>query len=82
MVLVFEFVLERANTPDQCVEVAQVGEVAHPVSVRLERQVFPAQASAPLRPGLRVQADLMMEQRRLWEWMLEPLLTAAKAVKA
>ncbi len=66
-------------------DAAGAGASAEPlyaIIVRLERQVFPAQASAPLRPGLRVQADLMMEQRRLWEWMLEPLLTAAKAVKA
>ena len=66
-------------------DAAGAGASAEPlyaITVRLERQVFPAQASAPLRPGLRVQADLMMEQRRLWEWMLEPLLTAAKAVKA
>lgn len=66
-------------------DAAGAGASAEPlyaITVRLEGQVFPAQASAPLRPGLRVQADLMMEQRRLWEWMLEPLLTAAKAVKA
>lgn len=58
------------------------GEPLYAITVKLATQVFPPGAAAPLRPGLRVQADLMMEQRRLWEWMLEPLLTAARAVKA
>jgi membrane fusion protein len=57
-------------------------EPLYAITVRLDAQVFPPAATAPLRPGLRVQADLRMERRRLWEWMLEPLLTAGKAVQA
>lgn len=31
----------------------------------------------PLRPGMQLQADVMVEKRRLFEWMLEPLYTVS-----
>lgn len=34
----------------------------------------PAWSGRPLTAGLRLQADLLLERRRLWEWVLEPLL--------
>lgn len=34
----------------------------------------PAWSGRPLTAGLRLQADLRLERRRLWEWVLEPLL--------
>lgn len=34
----------------------------------------PAWAQRPLASGLRLQADVMLERRRLVEWLLEPLL--------
>jgi membrane fusion protein len=34
----------------------------------------PGQAELPLGPGLRLQADVLLERRRLVEWLFEPLL--------
>ncbi|KFN51304.1 HlyD family secretion protein [Arenimonas composti] len=35
----------------------------------------------PLRPGMRLEADLLGERRRLWEWLLEPLQALDGAVR-
>jgi membrane fusion protein len=29
----------------------------------------------PLQPGMQLEADIMMERRRLIEWVLDPLFT-------
>ena len=44
------------------------------VLVELDRQDIPAFGSSePLRPGLVLDADILGERRRLYEWVLEPL---------
>jgi membrane fusion protein len=49
------------------------------VTVRLERQTISAYGREErLQPGARLQADILVERRRLWEWMLSPLLTLTK----
>jgi membrane fusion protein len=58
-------------------------EPLYAITVRLRHQTLDVQGQAQaLRPGLRVQADLMMERRRLYEWMLEPLYTLRRVVGA
>lgn len=37
----------------------------------------PDWSARPLAPGLRVQADLLLERRRLAEWLFEPLVAVA-----
>jgi membrane fusion protein len=37
----------------------------------------PAHAALPLQSGMRVEADLLHESRRLYEWVIEPLVTAS-----
>jgi membrane fusion protein len=32
-------------------------------------------AEQPLQAGMQLDADVILENRRLWEWMLEPLFT-------
>ena len=32
-------------------------------------------APVPLQPGMQLEADVLIERRRLIEWMLDPLLT-------
>lgn len=49
------------------------GEPQYRIVVALD-PLPPEWADRPLAPGLRLQADLMLERRRLWEWLLEPLL--------
>ena len=42
--------------------------------VTLEQQTVRSDSGTPkaLRPGLRVQADIVLEKRRLYEWLLQP----------
>lgn len=42
--------------------------------ITLEQQTVRSDRGAPkaLRPGLRVQADIILEKRRLYEWLLQP----------
>lgn len=51
-------------------------EPTYRVVVALERQyVRTAGEARPLRPGLVLEADILGERRRLWEWLVEPLQT-------
>lgn len=52
------------------------GEPTYRVVVALERQTVRAGGrERPLRPGLALEADILGERRRLWEWLVEPLQT-------
>ena len=53
---------------------APPGEPVYAITVRLARQAIQVYGeSVPLQPGMRVEADILQERRRLFEWMLEPL---------
>lgn len=49
------------------------GEPLYRITVALDA-LPPAWAQRPLASGLRLQADVMLERRRLVEWLFEPLL--------
>lgn len=50
------------------------GEPAYRVLVALDRQSILAYGKPePLRPGMRLDADILGERRKLYEWALEPL---------
>jgi len=52
-----------------------VKEPAYRVDVRLERQNVSALGQeVPLRPGMLVNADILLERRTLLEWLFEPVL--------
>ncbi len=49
-------------------------EPVYRVLVALDRQSVSAYGVLePLRPGMRLEADILGERRRLYEWLLEPL---------
>ncbi|MDG6348066.1 HlyD family efflux transporter periplasmic adaptor subunit [Luteimonas sp. 8-5] len=49
-------------------------EPVYRVLVELDRQTITAYGQAePLRPGMLVDADILGERRKLYEWVLEPL---------
>jgi membrane fusion protein len=49
---------------------------AYKVMVRLDAQAVRAYGrSMALRPGMQVSVDIRLEERSLWEWLLEPLLS-------
>lgn len=47
------------------------------VTVAVDKQAVVATGEAlPLKPGMTLQADVLLERRKVWEWVLEPLLAA------
>ncbi len=51
-----------------------VGEPVFSITVRLNQQSVKAYGTElPLQAGMRLDADILQETRRLYEWMLEPL---------
>jgi membrane fusion protein len=50
------------------------GEPVYAITVRLSSQHVTAYGQQrPLAAGMRLDADILQETRRLWEWVLEPL---------
>lgn len=51
-----------------------VGEPVFSITVRLNQQTVKTYGKElPLQAGMRLDADILQETRRLYEWMLEPL---------
>ncbi len=49
-------------------------EPVYPMRVALDRQSITAYgANYGLQPGMRLEADILLEKRRLYEWVLDPL---------
>lgn len=82
-------VLQVARTPLQAAELAQLGlpaamaqgEPMYRITVQLQRQSVEAYGQdQPLSPGMLLEADVLLERRRLIEWIFEPLLSLARRV--
>lgn len=57
----------------------KLGEPAYVVNVTLQRQTVLAYGNeVPLQAGLTVQADIVQHDRRIIEWMLEPLYAGSR----
>lgn len=55
------------------------GEPVYAITVDLQKQSVDAFGNqVPLTAGMRVDADVLQETRRLYEWMLEPLYTVTR----
>jgi membrane fusion protein len=51
-------------------------EALYRVTVALERQHVMAYGKpVPLQPGMQLDADMLLERRRLFEWVLDPVYT-------
>jgi membrane fusion protein len=51
-------------------------EPVYRINVELARQTVTAYGNVvPLQPGMKLEADVLLESRRLVEWMLEPLFS-------
>ena len=56
-------------------------EPLYRITVTLERQDVPAYGQAqPLAPGMQLEADVLLDRRRLIEWIFEPVLGIAGRV--
>jgi membrane fusion protein len=66
-----------AVNPGESTALAGNGQVTEPyyrVSVTLEAQtVMTYGRQEPLRPGMALEADILGEHRKIYEWLLEPL---------
>lgn len=61
----------------------QASEPLYRVLVELESQTITAYGKPePLRPGMAVEADILGERRKLYEWVLEPLYSVYGVVGA
>lgn len=57
---------------------AAVNEPVYAITVRLAAQSITAYGEArPLQAGMRVDADIRQETRKLYEWLLEPLYSVS-----
>lgn len=62
---------------------AQAAEPHYRVLVELEQQAITAYGKPePLRPGMVLDADILGERRRLYEWVLEPLYSLRGKVES
>ncbi len=54
-------------------------EALYRVRVTLARQAIRVYGEdQPLKPGMTLEADVVQDRRRIWEWVAEPLLAAAR----
>ena len=62
---------------------AQSNEPMYRVTVALERQSIETYGQQqPLKAGMTLEADVVQERRRIWEWLLEPVLAASGLAKS
>ncbi|MFG6428697.1 HlyD family secretion protein [Roseateles sp. LYH14W] len=63
------------------VAAAQANEPMYRITVRLPRQTVNTYGNpTPLAAGMSLDADVRQDSRRVWEWLLEPALAAAKRI--
>jgi membrane fusion protein len=76
----FGKVVAVANTPLDPADVpaaVRSDDPTYRVQVRLT-QPFPRSSQSPLRPGMQLQAYLMLDNRRLWEALIRPILDTGR----
>jgi membrane fusion protein len=83
-------VMQVSRTPLQASELAGLslpagmassGEPLYRITVKLDRQAVQAYGHAqPLVAGMQLDADVMLDRRRLIEWIFEPVLSVAGRV--
>ncbi|TXG99676.1 MAG: HlyD family efflux transporter periplasmic adaptor subunit [Nevskiaceae bacterium] len=66
------------DVPQGYVPASKSNEVLYRVSVRLKSQYVQIYGQAvELKAGMALEADVMQDRRRIWEWILEPLLAVS-----
>lgn len=67
------------NIPIQATEVVDTNKAYYKVTVTIDKQQIIADGTARmLKSGLVVEADLLMERRKLYEWLLAPIYSFTK----
>ncbi|MDR2155436.1 MAG: HlyD family secretion protein [Burkholderiaceae bacterium] len=78
-------VSRTALSPQEAMLLTRIGNIQeqqYRVVVRLERQDILAYGRPEaLRPGMAVEADILLDRRHLYEWVLEPLYAVGRKVR-
>jgi membrane fusion protein len=70
------------NIAQQLIAQAGSNEALFRINVRLDQQTITSYGeSLQLKAGLTLEADVLQERRKVWEWVLEPLLAARAQLK-
>lgn len=70
------------NLAQQLVAQAGSNEALYRINVHLGDQSIRAHGeNIDLKPGLTLEADVLQERRKIWEWVLEPVLAARQEMK-
>lgn len=70
------------NLAQQLVAQAGSNEALYRINVQLDEQDIKAYGETlALKAGLTLEADVLQERRKVWEWVLEPVLAARQQVK-
>ncbi len=71
-----------ANLASQLMAQNGSNEALFRINVKLDDQAIRSYGQAiMLKPGLTLEADIVQERRKVWEWALEPLLAARANMK-
>ena len=64
---------------DELENASDIGEAVFLVRVAIEKQsILAAGESIALQSGMSLSADLILEDRKIWEWAFDPLLGAIR----
>ncbi len=71
-----------ANLAQQLITQAGSNEALYRINVQLDEQSINAYGNTlQLKAGLTLDADVLQERRKVWEWVLEPVLAARQQVR-
>ena len=69
-------VADTAQLPQELGVSSQTGEPVYRIGIRLDEQHVDAfSRNVPLQVGMELTADIVLENRRLREWLLEPIMS-------
>jgi membrane fusion protein len=70
------------NISQQLMAQAGSNEALYRINVQLDQQTITSYGEPlQLKAGLTLEADVLQERRKIWEWVLEPLLAARAQLK-
>ncbi len=70
------------NIAQQLIAQSGSNEALFRINVRLDQQTITSYGEPlQLKAGLTLEADVLQERRKVWEWVLEPLLAARAQLK-
>jgi membrane fusion protein len=73
--------ISNAELSGMTIEGLSATEPVYAITIKLDQQhVMTYGKQRPLQSGMRVEADILQENRKLYEWMLEPLYSVSGKV--